>query len=374
MKILFVYQFCTLGGVETVLKNRLSGFHKRGIYPHLVFLNDLGGSKTFEGFENIHYENRESELRRMIVEERFDFIIPIDTPQIYPVLEKSHFNGMLITEVHTNNLDILPYLSSIGETATRAVITPSQFEKDLVYKEIRSFKKTGIPIYVVPNPINLEIFQFGEPKNKSDKKVIGWVGRLEKEKNWKNFLEIASSLSKKRGDVLFLVIGGYSADGVVKRDFLTMIKRLDLIDHLKWIPYLQYDRMPRAYSLMAASGGCLLTTSIIEPFGMTVIEAMACRCPVVASRVGGFQEIIEDGKNGFLFGVNHHREAMTKIEALIDDASKRARLIKNGCLTVEETYSSERIVDKYLEILRGLAGSFLFNNKKPPIFRVKNIH
>jgi glycosyltransferase involved in cell wall biosynthesis len=90
--------------------------------------------------------------------------------------------------------------------------------------------------------------------------------------------------------------------------------------------------------------------------------------------VGGFQEVIEDGKNGFLFEVNHHREAMTKIEALIDDASKRARLIKNGCLTVEETYSSERIVDKYLEILRGLAGSFLFNNKKPPIFGVKNIH
>jgi len=89
---------------------------------------------------------------------------------------------------------------------------------------------------------------------------------------------------------------------------------------------------------------------------MTVIEAMACQCPVVASWVGGFQEIIEDGKNGFLFEVNNTKDAVTKIETLIDDNSERARFIQNGWSTVSEVYSSERIVNKYLEILRGLAG------------------
>ncbi|MCE8424488.1 MAG: glycosyltransferase, partial [Candidatus Methanoperedens sp.] len=103
-----------------------------------------------------------------------------------------------------------------------------------MYKEIRSFKKTGIPIYVVPNPINLEVFQLSEPKNKSDKKVIGWVGRLEKEKNWKSFLGIASSLSEKRNDIVFLIIGGYNADESVKKEFLAMVKRLNLIARLKW--------------------------------------------------------------------------------------------------------------------------------------------
>src|SRR4030067_1407144 len=104
MKILFVYQLCSRGGVETVLRNRFSAFHKRGTFPHVVFLQDLGGSKIFQGVENIHYKNRESELKRLIDKEGFDFVIPIDTPQIYPVLKKSHFHGILVTEVHTNNL------------------------------------------------------------------------------------------------------------------------------------------------------------------------------------------------------------------------------------------------------------------------------
>jgi glycosyltransferase involved in cell wall biosynthesis/SAM-dependent methyltransferase len=355
MKILYVYQFCTLGGVETVLRNRLSAFRKRGIFPYVVFLNDLGGSKIFEGLENIHYENRGSELKRLIDEGGFDFVIPIDTPQIYPILKKSHFKGILVTEVHTNNLNILRYLSDIGETKTKAIITPSQFEKELIYKEIGGFGKTGIPIYIVPNPINPEVFYFKEPKNKSDKKVIGWVGRLEKEKNWKHFLEIASSLSGRRNDVLFLVIGGYNAEGTTKKDFLSMVKRLNLIDSLKWIPYLPYDKMPGVYSLIGASGGCLVTTSIIEPFGMTAIEAMACQCPIVASRVGGFQEVIEDGKTGLLFEVNNTQEGLVKIETLIVDASERACLIKNGFSTVEKTYSSEKVVEKYLGILKELA-------------------
>jgi L-malate glycosyltransferase len=354
MKILFVYQFCTLGGVETVLRNRLSAFHKRGMFPHVVFLNDLGGSKIFQWMENIHYEYRESELKRLIDEEEFDFVIPIDTPQIYPVLKKSRFKGILVTEVHTNDLDILRYLLTIGETETRAIITPSQFEKELVYKEIRGFEKTGIPIHIVPNPINLELFRFREPQNRSDRKVIGWVGRLEKQKNWKHFLEIGSAISKKRTDVLYLIIGDNPADLSVRKDFLAMVKKLDLIDHLKWIRYLQYDRMPGIYSLMAASGGCHVTTSVIEPFGMTALEALACQCPVVASRVGGFQEVIEDGQTGLLYETNNTQEAAGKIEALIDDPSERARIIKKGRADVER-YSSERVVEKYLKVLKELA-------------------
>ncbi len=358
MKILYVYQFCTLGGVETVLKNRLTAFYKRGIFPHVVFLSDLGGSKIFEGFEHIRCGCTESELDRIIEGGDYDFVIPIDTPQVYPCLGRVPFKGTLVTEVHTNNLNVLRYLSDIGKTSTKAIVTPSQSEKELIYKEIKGFVKTDIPIHVIPNPIDTGSFRFRQPRFKSTKKVIGWVGRLEKEKNWKHFLEIASVFSEKRDDILILLIGNFPPDKIGSREFLLAIKDLNLIDFLRWVPYLPYDRMPAVYSLMGASGGCLVTTSIIEPFGMTVIEAMACQCPVVASRVGGFQEIIEDGGNGFLFEANHTQEAMAKIETLIDDKSERDRFIKNGWSTVNEIYSSEKVVDKYLEVLRRLAGQF----------------
>jgi 2-polyprenyl-3-methyl-5-hydroxy-6-metoxy-1,4-benzoquinol methylase len=137
------------------------------------------------------------------------------------------------------------------------------------------------------------------------------------------------------------------------------VKRLDLIDCLKWVPYLEYDRMPGVYSLMGASGGCLVTTSVLEPFGMTAIEAMACQCPVVASRVGGFKEIIEEDQNGFLYEANNTPDAIGKIETLLESISERDRFTRNGRLTVETTYSSEKVVEKYLKVLEGLAGQKL---------------
>ena len=359
MKILFVYQFCTLGGVETVLRNRLPAFYRRGVSPEVVFLHDLGGAKIFDGFKNIRYGCPESELARIIEGGGFDFVIPIDTPQVYPVLKRIHFKGVLITEVHTNHLDNLKYLSMIGETGTKAIITPSRFEEDLIYREIKGFEKTGIPIHIVPNPVNLEHFQFREPKFRPHRRIVGWVGRLEKEKNWKHFLEIASFLSKKRDDVLFLVIGNYAADGAVKKDFIALIRKLDLIDCLKWVPYMDYNRMPGLYSLLSASGGCLVTTSVIEPFGMTVIEAMACWCPVVASQVGGFREIIEEGENGLLFEVNDTEGAVNRVLTAIDDLRMRDRFIKNGLLRVNENYSPQRIVDRYIGILAGREGNGL---------------
>lgn len=354
MKILFVYQFCTLGGVETVLRNRLSAFYKKEIFPHVIFLKDLGGSTIFEGFKNIHYENREKELSGLIDGGDFDFVIPVDTPQIYSVLKRSQFKGILVTEVHTNNLHILRYLSNIVETETKAIITPSQFEKKLIHEEIKGFGKNGIPIHIVPNPINLELFHFIKPGHNPGKKAIGWIGRLEREKNWKHFLKIASFLSKKRNDITFLMIGGYNAEEPVKNEFRAMVSRWDLTGRLKWIPYLQYERMPRFYSLIAASGGCLVTTSILEPFGMTVIEAMACRCPVVASRVGGFLEIIEDGRNGFLFEANHTEQASGSIELFLDNPDERTRVTGNGVSTVLKNFTPDRIVEKYLGVLQSL--------------------
>ena len=56
---------------------------------------------------------------------------------------------------------------------------------------------------------------------------------------------------------------------------------------------------PRIYDVMAACD-VIIVPSLSEAFGRVVIEAMACGKPVVASRVGGIPEIVEDGKTGIL--------------------------------------------------------------------------
>ena len=113
------------------------------------------------------------------------------------------------------------------------------------------------------------------------------MGRLEKEKNWKHFLQIASSVSKKRDHLLFRIIGGYSAEEGVKKDFLAngVAAGSHRLPGVFPIPPIRPDARNSIFSI-GASSGCLVTTSILEPFGMALIEAMACQSPAVRRRHG----------------------------------------------------------------------------------------
>ena len=85
-----------------------------------------------------------------------------------------------------------------------------------------------------------------------------------------------------------------------------------------------------------------------EPFGMVMIEAMACGTPVIAFRRGSTPEIIEDGVSGFLVG--DADEAVTVIARLGQFDRLRAR----RCF--EQRFTVERVAGEYLNIYRGLPG------------------
>lgn len=85
-----------------------------------------------------------------------------------------------------------------------------------------------------------------------------------------------------------------------------------------------------------------------EPFGFSVVEAMACGTPVIAHRRGSMAEIIESGRNGFL--VDSIEEAIRAVDAaaVIDRNAVRG--------SVEHRFSVDRMVDQYLEVYRRIIG------------------
>jgi len=85
-----------------------------------------------------------------------------------------------------------------------------------------------------------------------------------------------------------------------------------------------------------------------EPFGLSVIEAMACGTPVIATRRGSMPELIEDGVNGFL--VDSVDQAVAAIEraGALDRAAVRA--------SVARRFSVERMADDYLALYRRILG------------------
>jgi glycosyltransferase involved in cell wall biosynthesis len=91
-----------------------------------------------------------------------------------------------------------------------------------------------------------------------------------------------------------------------------------------------------------------------EPFGIALVEALACRKPVVATRVGGIPEIIEDGRNGLLVEPDNSGALAEALMRVLKDGDLRKVLASNGYRTVQERFRSETTGSAYEGVFRGL--------------------
>jgi N-acetyl-alpha-D-glucosaminyl L-malate synthase BshA len=90
-----------------------------------------------------------------------------------------------------------------------------------------------------------------------------------------------------------------------------------------------------------------LLPSAQESFGLAGLEAMACEVPVVASRVGGIPEVIEDGVNGFLHEPTSLDDMAASAIAILTDGDRHRVLAAAACRRVREHFSDDRVVPMY---------------------------
>ena len=98
--------------------------------------------------------------------------------------------------------------------------------------------------------------------------------------------------------------------------------------------------------LLSISDVFLLPSSQ-ESFGLAALEAMACEVPVVASRVGGIPEVIQDGVTGVLHPLDALDEMADSAVRLLTDDDLRRRMGAAACRRVREEFCAERVVPMY---------------------------
>ena len=104
----------------------------------------------------------------------------------------------------------------------------------------------------------------------------------------------------------------------------------------------------RRFKALGKARALLHLINFDEPFGLSVVEAMACGTPVIASRRGSMPEIIDDGVTGFL--VDTPAEAVRAIERIgeIDRTMVRR--------AIADRFTVDRMADDYLALYRGILG------------------
>ena len=101
-------------------------------------------------------------------------------------------------------------------------------------------------------------------------------------------------------------------------------------------------------ALLGGADALLHLVSFAEPFGLTMVEAMACGTPVVATPLGAVPEVVADGRTGYLVG---------SVDEAVEAVGRLDRLDRKACRAhVEARFSVDRMVDGYLAVYNVGAG------------------
>jgi L-malate glycosyltransferase len=90
-----------------------------------------------------------------------------------------------------------------------------------------------------------------------------------------------------------------------------------------------------------------------EAFGISLIEAMACGLPVIATPTGGIKDIVVDGQNGLLVEAGSFQQLSDAIHRLITDAQLAGMLGRAARVTALTRYAREVVLGRYIELFSG---------------------
>ncbi|MCP5520168.1 MAG: HAD-IIB family hydrolase [Verrucomicrobiales bacterium] len=109
--------------------------------------------------------------------------------------------------------------------------------------------------------------------------------------------------------------------------------------------------VPAMYRLCAQKKGVFVNIALTEPFGLTILEASACGCPVVATNEGGPPEIVRNCDNGLLVDPRDTAAIQASLKRLLIEEDTWRRMSKKGIQRVREHYSWETHVETYMKLV-----------------------
>lgn len=172
--------------------------------------------------------------------------------------------------------------------------------------------------------------------------LVGMVARLHPVKGYPIFLQAAARLVEKGIPAHFVSIG----EGYWKDDLHELAKQLLPDDRYTFLGFREQ------VAPLLAELDIHVNASLAEGLGLSILEAMAVGVPVVAARVGGIPDIIENGHNGLLFEAGDSDALADHLERLLRDRDLAKQLATAGVQTVTEKFSLERAAEQTAQCYR----------------------
>ena len=206
--------------------------------------------------------------------------------------------------------------------------------------------REGAPFAVIPNGVDLSRFagpvppssvraEFGIP---SDAPMVGVIARLEAEKGHRFLLEAWPAVLRQAPDAWLLIVGEGSEADALRAQAASLGRSV--------ARRIAFTGRREDISSLTAELCVAVLPSLREAQGISILEAMARRRPVVATSVGGIPEVITSGVDGLLVLPEDPAALAGAVGALLADPALRERIGEAGYRTVAERYSIDAQVHR----------------------------
>ncbi|MDD5693095.1 MAG: glycosyltransferase family 4 protein [Patescibacteria group bacterium] len=358
-KVLIIYSGAKIwGGIETYLENLFKYYDHDKLELVLV---SMGEWELTNKLESQKYKVKSlsgkrirfktiSEIAELTKAEKANLIVSQGVvANFYARLAAKKAKIPQLTTIHSNlEYDYpdgairLAYRLSdrLFRRNTSHFITVSKYLKDeLVRSGISASKVTAIY-----NGIDEEAIKSTSSSHMSTVKgltTVGSIGRFHYTKGYHNLIEAFTYL---RELPVNLVIYG---DGEERKSLEELIERLDLSDKVVLPGYT------RNIGSVLANLNIYVQSSLMEGFGLTVIEAMLAGRPTIVTPVGSLPELVNDGKTGLITGDTEPESIAVAIKTLVENKELAKKLANEGQIEAKKKYSIKKWLNETEKVYLG---------------------
>jgi len=361
MNILQILPELNVGGVETGTLDLAKYLVKHG---HKVVVISNGGEmvRELESFGAIHYQlpvHKKSiftmvkmipKLVEIIKKEQIDIVHARSrVPAWIAYFACRRTNRVFITTCH-GYYKKHPFSFVMG-WGRRVIVLSNVIARHM----IDDFGTPHERLRLIPRSVDLEKFKYTSPdKKRKEEFNVGIIGRLTPIKGHLHFVKAMAYVARSVPRLKIWIIGDAPASKeAYKEQVQVLVKRLGL-----WHCTQFLGNQRDIPAILAHLDLLVLATTTHEAFGRVIIEAQACGVPVVATRVGGVIDIIEDQKTGLLVPPSDPASIAKEAIKIFKDVELSRTLAENAYKKVKEKYNIELMAESTIDVYKDALSNF----------------
>ena len=350
MKLLFVTSTLSSGGTERVISLLANELSKRGHQVEIVCLNRHIVFYPIDEQVKVVFAEEETKstfigrkmlwLRKYVKSTRPDAVLPFMT-DVYSVTLVSLI-GLGIPVISSERYD--PRASNFLYKTIRWLFLRLTTHLVVQTEDIKSCYSKALQkrTTVIYNPVNEKVFEDSLVLKERQNKIVS-VGRLAPQKNFPMLIDAFAKIKEEFPDYQLTIFG----EGPLREELQSQIDRL----HLTESALLAGRSNQVIEELRSAKLFCMSTNA--EGMSNALIEAMCVGLPVITTKVSGAEELVEDGKTGFVTPIGNEEQLVVALKKMLGNEDLMKEMGEKN-LQKREIFKLKTIANEWENVIKSV--------------------